>query len=133
MPRSARAGASSRSAIRLSAPSGSPAASARAAAVISESIEIPSHLSLSFVATALLGLSHDQRPPSRRHESRGRAKEDGTMTRHRTGTRDEWLAARLELLAAEKELTRRSDALVRQRQALPWVRLEKDYRFDTDE
>ncbi len=54
------------------------------------------------------------------------------MTSHLTGTRDEWLKARLELLAAEKELTRRSDALARQRQALPWVRINKDYRFDTD-
>jgi predicted dithiol-disulfide oxidoreductase (DUF899 family) len=55
------------------------------------------------------------------------------MTQHRTGTREEWLAARLELLAAEKELTRRSDELARQRQQLPWVRIEKDYRFETDE
>ena len=50
-----------------------------------------------------------------------------------TGTREEWLAARLELLAAEKELTRRGDELARQRQALPWVPVAKDYRFDTDE
>jgi predicted dithiol-disulfide oxidoreductase (DUF899 family) len=55
------------------------------------------------------------------------------MTQHRTGTREEWLAARLELLEAEKELTRRSDELARQRQELPWVRIEKDYRFDTDD
>jgi predicted dithiol-disulfide oxidoreductase (DUF899 family) len=55
------------------------------------------------------------------------------MTQHATGTRQEWLAARLELLDAEKELTRRSDELARQRQALPWVRLDKQYRFDTDE
>jgi len=55
------------------------------------------------------------------------------MTHHRTGTREEWLAARLELLDAEKELTRRSDELARQRQQLPWVRIEKDYRFETDE
>jgi predicted dithiol-disulfide oxidoreductase (DUF899 family) len=55
------------------------------------------------------------------------------MTEHTTGTREEWLAARLELLEAEKELTRRSDELVRQRQELPWVRIDKDYRFDTDE
>jgi predicted dithiol-disulfide oxidoreductase (DUF899 family) len=52
---------------------------------------------------------------------------------HRTGTREEWLAARLELLEAEKELTRRGDELARRRQELPWVRLDKDYRFDTDE
>jgi predicted dithiol-disulfide oxidoreductase (DUF899 family) len=55
------------------------------------------------------------------------------MTHHRTGTREEWLPARLELLDAEKELTRRSDELARQRQQLPWVRIEKDYRFETDE
>lgn len=55
------------------------------------------------------------------------------MTTHTTGTRAEWLAARLELLEAEKALTRRSDALARQRQALPWVRVDKTYRFDTDE
>jgi predicted dithiol-disulfide oxidoreductase (DUF899 family) len=55
------------------------------------------------------------------------------MTQHATGTRQEWLAARLELLDAEKELTRRSDEVARQRQALPWVRLDKQYRFDTDE
>src|SRR5437899_1683863 len=55
------------------------------------------------------------------------------MTKHLTGTREEWLAARLELLKAEKELTRRSDELARQRQELPWVRIDKAYRFATDE
>jgi predicted dithiol-disulfide oxidoreductase (DUF899 family) len=55
------------------------------------------------------------------------------MIDHKTGTRDEWLAARLELLEAEKELTHRSDELARRRQALPWVRIDKQYRFDTDE
>jgi predicted dithiol-disulfide oxidoreductase (DUF899 family) len=55
------------------------------------------------------------------------------MTHHKTGTRDEWLAARLELLDAEKELTRRSDELARQRRELPWVRIDKEYRFETDE
>jgi predicted dithiol-disulfide oxidoreductase (DUF899 family) len=55
------------------------------------------------------------------------------MSDHKTGTHDEWLAARRDLLKAEKELTRRSDELVRQRQELPWVRIEKEYRFDTDE
>jgi predicted dithiol-disulfide oxidoreductase (DUF899 family) len=54
------------------------------------------------------------------------------MTKHRTGTREEWLAARLELLDAEKELTRRGDELARQRQELPWVAIDKTYRFDTD-
>jgi predicted dithiol-disulfide oxidoreductase (DUF899 family) len=55
------------------------------------------------------------------------------MTDHKTGTREEWLAARLELLEAEKELTRRSDELARRRGELPWVRIDKEYRFETDE
>jgi len=55
------------------------------------------------------------------------------MTTHKTGTREEWLAARLDLLKAEKELTRRSDELARRRQELPWVRIEKEYRFETAE
>src|SRR5438132_9649567 len=55
------------------------------------------------------------------------------MTDHKTGSREEWLAARLELLKAEKELTRRSDELARWRQELPWVRIDKEYRFETDE
>ena len=55
------------------------------------------------------------------------------MTKHKTGTRAEWLAARLELLKAEKELTRQSDELTRRRQELPWVRIDKQYRFETDE
>src|SRR5215813_7745655 len=55
------------------------------------------------------------------------------MTTHQIGTREQWLQARLELLEAEKELTRRGDELARRRRELPWVRLEKDYRFDTDE
>jgi predicted dithiol-disulfide oxidoreductase (DUF899 family) len=54
------------------------------------------------------------------------------MSMHTTGTRQEWLAARLDLLDAEKKLTRHSDELVRQRQELPWVRIDKEYRFDTD-
>ena len=55
------------------------------------------------------------------------------MTTHLTGTREEWLAARLDLLKAEKELTRRSDELAQQRRELPWVRVDKAYRFETDE
>jgi predicted dithiol-disulfide oxidoreductase (DUF899 family) len=55
------------------------------------------------------------------------------MTTHTTGTREEWLSARLDLLEAEKDLTRRSDELARRRQALPWVRVDKDYRFETDD
>jgi predicted dithiol-disulfide oxidoreductase (DUF899 family) len=55
------------------------------------------------------------------------------MAKHMTGTREAWLAARLELLEAEKELTRRSDELARRRQELPWVRIDKEYRFETDE
>jgi len=55
------------------------------------------------------------------------------MTDHKTGTREQWLAARLELLEAEKELTRRNDELAQQRQELPWVRTDKEYRLETDE
>jgi predicted dithiol-disulfide oxidoreductase (DUF899 family) len=55
------------------------------------------------------------------------------MTTHRTGTREQWLAERLALLKEEKELTRRSDELARRRQELPWVRIDKEYRFETDE
>ena len=56
-----------------------------------------------------------------------------TTTKHTTGTRDEWLAARLELLRAEKDLTRQSDDVALKRQELPWVRVDKEYRFDTDQ
>src|SRR5437762_1850010 len=55
------------------------------------------------------------------------------MTNHKTGTSEQWLAARLELLKAEKELTRRSDELARKRQELPWVKIDKDYHFETDD
>src|SRR5881392_944188 len=62
-----------------------------------------------------------------------RMKGEKSMSDHKTGTREEWLAARLELLKAEKELTRRSDELAKRRQALPWIRIDKKYRFETDE
>jgi predicted dithiol-disulfide oxidoreductase (DUF899 family) len=55
------------------------------------------------------------------------------MTNHKTAKREEWLAARLELLKAEKELTRLSDEMAQRRQKLPWVRFDKDYSFETDE
>jgi predicted dithiol-disulfide oxidoreductase (DUF899 family) len=55
------------------------------------------------------------------------------MTSHRVGTREEWRAARVALLAAEKEHTRRSDELARRRQDLPWVRVEDEYAFDTED
>ena len=55
------------------------------------------------------------------------------MTNHKIGTQQEWRAARLELLEAEKELTRRGDEVARQRQDLPWVRIDDEYIFDTDE
>ena len=54
------------------------------------------------------------------------------MTTHKTGTREQWLKARIELLTAEKELTRRSDEMARQRQELPWVPINKGYRFETE-
>jgi predicted dithiol-disulfide oxidoreductase (DUF899 family) len=55
------------------------------------------------------------------------------MTTHKTGTREEWMAARLALLEAEKEHTRRGDELAQRRRELPWIRIDKQYRFDTDE
>lgn len=55
------------------------------------------------------------------------------MTTHTIGTREEWLAARLKLLQAEKEHTQRGDELAQLRQGLPWVRVDNDYRFDTEE
>jgi predicted dithiol-disulfide oxidoreductase (DUF899 family) len=55
------------------------------------------------------------------------------MTDHKTGTREEWRAARLKVLEAEKELTRRSDELAQRRRELPWVRVDKNYRFETDD
>ena len=54
-----------------------------------------------------------------------------TTLTHPTATREEWLRQRLDLLKAEKELTRASDELARRRQQVPWVKVEKDYRFDT--
>ena len=54
-------------------------------------------------------------------------------TTHKTGTREEWLAARLDLLGAEKEQTRRGDDLARRRQEPPWVRIDKAYRLDTEQ
>src|SRR5438552_9823507 len=65
--------------------------------------------------------------------SRKERRETSTMTTNKTGTREQWEKARLELLKAEKELTRRSDELARERQELPWVPINKGYRFDTDE
>jgi len=55
------------------------------------------------------------------------------MTSHKTGTREQWLAARLELLEAEKEHTRRGDELARRRRELPWIRIDKEYRFQTEQ
>src|SRR5215211_641035 len=60
-------------------------------------------------------------------------KEASAMPEHKVGTREEWLRAREELLAREKELTRRNDELARERRELPWVPVEKDYRFETED
>jgi hypothetical protein len=74
-------------------------------------------------------LSHDHQPAcrieSRTSDEEERRTMTKRMTKHKTGTREEWLAARLDLLEAEKELTRRSDELARRRQELPWVRVDK--------
>jgi len=55
------------------------------------------------------------------------------MTRHGTGTRKEGLGERIELLKAEKELTKKGDELAKRRQELPWLRIDRDYRFETSE
>jgi predicted dithiol-disulfide oxidoreductase (DUF899 family) len=60
-------------------------------------------------------------------------KEADAMPEHKVATREEWLAARTQLLEREKELTRQSDELARERQDLPWVPVEEDYLFETDE
>src|SRR5436853_2873231 len=52
---------------------------------------------------------------------------------HKTGSREEWFEARKKLLEAEKDLTRRSDEIARRRQELPWVKIDKEYKFETDE
>src|SRR6266404_4840088 len=77
--------------------------------------------------------ARERRPGSTMSRRTPAQKERTAMAKHMTGTRKEGLAARLELLEAEKDLTRRSDELARRRQELPWVRIDKEYRFDTDE
>jgi predicted dithiol-disulfide oxidoreductase (DUF899 family) len=67
------------------------------------------------------------------HDHQENKQEIRAMTMHAIGTRDEWLTARLELLEAEKEHTRQGDELARRRQELPWVRIDKAYRFETEE
>src|SRR5919109_2531725 len=61
------------------------------------------------------------------------AEKPGSLSRHEVVSRNEWLVARRDLLKAEKELTRRSDVLARRRQELPWVKIDKEYRFETDQ
>src|SRR5262245_9901778 len=67
------------------------------------------------------------------HRAPNNEEERRTMATHKTGTREQWLAARLERRGEEKELTRRSDEVARRRQELPWVRIDKEYRLETDE
>src|SRR5439155_537769 len=102
----------------------------------------PCRASVRRVVPRCLGVVRPRRVPAvraarldrrRRARDRRRWNTGPHVTEHRTGTREEWLAARLELLEAEKELTRRGDELARQRQELPWVRIDKEYRFETDE
>src|SRR5437868_8390847 len=71
--------------------------------------------------------------PTSRHQHLLFPGRSNAMTTHITGTREQWRAARVDLLEAEKELTHRSDELARRRQELPWVRIDKAYRFETDE
>jgi predicted dithiol-disulfide oxidoreductase (DUF899 family) len=98
--------------------------------VISESIGISPHLSLPPFDTrhSIYLTGTGKHVVSRTTSDEG----DREMTTHMTGTREEWVTARLALLQAEKELTRRSDEVARQRQELPWVRIDREYRFETD-
>src|SRR5439155_24079195 len=114
MPRSARAGASSRRATRFSAPRGSPAASARAAAVISESIGIPPHLSLPPVRSPAVNVSHGLGPPGRTENARaeGRRNEEVEMRRVQPITVLAGILFSL-IAAAEDRPTNRIDPLPR--------------------
>src|SRR5262245_58438015 len=78
-------------------------------------------------------MTSNRQGATKRRSAEGGAMATHAMEKHRTGSRKEWLAARLELLQAEKEHTRRSDELARRRQELPWVKVDKEYRFETDE
>src|ERR1700727_3069128 len=71
-------------------------------------------------------------PLYRETNDEGHSRKELEMTKHLIGTREDWIAARLELLEAEKELTRRSDELAQRRQEVPLVRIDKEYRFETD-
>src|SRR5947208_1928831 len=73
-----------------------------------------------------------RRPAPWPHNRTQPSKQEAEM-QHQIASRDEWLQARMKLLKDEKEHTRRSDELARRRQELPWVRVDKEYRFDTDE
>src|ERR1700730_16158418 len=139
MPRSARAGGSSRKATRFSAPRGSPAARARAAAVISDPIQLPPHLSLPpFRCPVLIyfttTMEHTQQV-SQRRSTMQTSPESGRKGRSAMNTPpivspQEWAAAREQLLVKEKALTRAREALAAERRRMPWVAVEKAYEFD---
>src|SRR6185369_228530 len=76
---------------------------------------------------------HRMRAGGARASATQSKREDTAMAKHKTGTRKEWQTARLGLLKAEKDLTHRSDDVAQRRQDLPWVRIDKEYRLDTDE
>jgi len=152
MPRNASAGASSRNAIRFNAPRGSPEARARAAAVISESIRIPTYLSLpgySIPASVFVyerqtrgHILDEAKNEIRRREkktiqmatSKDTQKEHGkehlAMNTPPIVSQQEWEAARQQLLAKEKAFTRSRDALAAERRRMPWMLVEKKYEFD---
>src|SRR4026209_2815020 len=76
---------------------------------------------------------HRMRAGGARASATQSKREDTVMAKHKTGTRKEWQTARRALLKAEKALTHRSEAVAQRRQELPWVRIDKEYRLDTDE
>ena len=104
-------------------------------------LDVP--LALSIVGLGILIAHRAIRFPDSRHRVRSSGARASTTvvttrrreatTEHKIGSREEWLAAREQLLAREKEHTRLGDELARQRRELPWVPVEKEYRFDTDD
>src|SRR5271155_212796 len=80
-----------------------------------------------------IGSSASPNSPNENIPGRNNRFEKEIIMQHKTANREQWFAERLKLLEAEKELTHRGDELARQRQELPWVKIEKQYRFHTEQ
>src|SRR5437763_1693206 len=102
-------------------------------AAVARRRERAAHQSRALAPCSSLSRDDEFAPCGRSRGSGSKRRKEAGMTEHEVGTREEWLAARTALLAEEKELTRRSDELARKRQTLPWVAVEKDYSFETED